>query len=710
MVQPRAPAWATDLGHLDAIDEVAFGIDGKGRIMHANPSGLRAYPVLRDRGGNPAVQDLVISPEDRDGFGELLDQVLAGQTWRGPLRVLDASGRPRAAQLSCAPLCHGEEIVGALCIVDDRSVDLATRGRVDDRLTRLARVAAELGAASDRTTLTETLTRNAADAVGATVASLALLEDDWLVLSGLRGGRPGASDRWSAWSIDEDNPASEAARTGQAVLLTGREAIATRYPDLERAAEGERSMACLPLRLAGRTSGVFTLSFPGRRELDRTELEFLGVLADSAAQVLERIRAQEVAAERLERLRFLTDAAGEMASSLDYQATLVNVAHMVVPRFADWSAIDVMEDDRLHRLAVAHVDPAKMQLARDLEERYPADRDADEGAWGVVRSGQSVLFAEITDEMLVQGARDEEHLALARSLQLGSLMMVPLMVRDRLLGVMTWAMAESGRHYTEGDVEFGEDLAARAAVAMDNAQLHTQVRDAALQLQHAVLPDLPSDVPGWELAAHYQPSGRTEVGGDFYDVCPLEDGRMAVFVGDVMGRGVAAAAAMAQMRSALRAFIAIDPAPEVVLGKLDRYFGAFDLEQLVTVAYYIVDPERDELVLVNAGHLPPVVLGADGTAAALPIEGGPPLGLTDRERAVQRHRFGAGDAVLGYTDGLVERRDEDLDVGLRRLEAWVPGMFRTDPTRAMRLLAEELRDRSRDDDVAMVFVRRLPRK
>jgi serine phosphatase RsbU (regulator of sigma subunit) len=389
---------------------------------------------------------------------------------------------------------------------------------------------------------------------------------------------------------------------------------------------------------------------------------------------------------------------------------MVNVAHMVVPRFADWSAVDVMEDDRLHRLAVAHVDPDKMQLARDLEERYPSDRETAEGAWGVVRSGQSVLFPEITDEMLVEGARDEEHLALARSLQLRSLMMVPLMARDRLLGVMTWAMAESGRHYTEADVEFGEDLASRAAVAMDNAQLHTQLRDAALQLQHAVLPDLPPDVPGWELAAHYQPSGRTEVGGDFYDVCPLEDGRMAVFVGDVMGRGVAAAAAMAQMRSAVRAFIAVDPAPEHVMGKLDRYFRAFDLEQLVTVAYLVLDPASDELELVNAGHLPPVVLRADGTATTLPVVGGPPLGLADDPRVVQRLPFAAGDAVLGYTDGLVERRDEDLDVGLRRLEAWVPGMFRAGPaTTALRLLAEELRDRSRDDDLAMVFVRRQAR-
>ena len=160
-----------------------------------------------------------------------------------------------------------------------------------------------------------------------------------------------------------------------------------------------------------------------------------------------------------------------------------------MPTFADWCAIDVVEDGRLHRLAVAHVDPAKVQLARELAERYPADPDAPNGAWNVMRTGQSELIAEITDEMLVAGAIDEEHLRIARDLHLRSALTVPLVARGRVLGVITWVSAESERLYTADDLALAEDLAKRAAIAIDNAELHSETLAAAVQLQHAVLPE-----------------------------------------------------------------------------------------------------------------------------------------------------------------------------------------------------------------------------
>ena len=121
---------------------------------------------------------------------------------------------------------------------------------------------------------------------------------------------------------------------------------------------------------------------------------------------------------------------------------------------------------------------------------------------------------------------------------------------------------EGGRRFSEDDLAFGEDLAQRAAIAIDNAQLHSQVRTAALELQRAVLPDELPRVEGWSTSVQYHPAGRTDAGGDFYDVVPLEDGRLAMFVGDVMGRGVAAASVMAQMRSAIRTLVAVDPDPD----------------------------------------------------------------------------------------------------------------------------------------------------
>ena len=210
---------------------------------------------------------------------------------------------------------------------------------------------------------------------------------------------------------------------------------------------------------------------------------------------------------------------------------------------------------------------------------------------------------------------------------------MPLVARGRVLGVITWVSAESERLYTADDLALAEDLAKRAAIAIDNAELHSETLAAAVQLQRAVLPEAMPDVAGWEIASYYSPSGRTEVGGDFYDAVPLEaTGALALFVGDVMGRGVAAAAAMAQMRAAVRAYIAVDPTPEAVMTKLDLMFAQYPTEQLVTLVYLLVDPAGDELVVANAGHPPPVLLRADLSAEQLPLADGCPLGAVPQDR------------------------------------------------------------------------------
>jgi serine phosphatase RsbU (regulator of sigma subunit) len=547
-----------------------------------------------------------------------------------------------------------------------------------------------------------------ADAAGATVASMTLREgEDRLRLAGLQGGREGELQQWSSFPLSVGTPASDAVRTGERVILNGEAAIAAAYPDMRDAmARGERSLICLPLNIATRTLGAIGLSFPGLRSWDAAELDFFEILADTCAQALERIAAQEVASRQSAKLVFLADASTELASSLDYQATLTKVAQLAVPSFADWCAIDVVDDGRLHRVAVEHVDPAKVQLARDLAERYPPDPNAPNGAWNVMRTGRSELIHEITDALLVASAVDEEQLRLARDLHLRSALTVPLIARERVLGVITWVSAESERLFTEEDLSLAEDLAKRAAIAIDNAELHSETLAAAIHLQHAVLPDAMPDVSGWEVASHYSPSGRTEVGGDFYDAVPLTDGRMALFVGDVMGRGVAAAAAMAQMRAAVRAFTAVDPTPEVVMANLDAMFAQFPTEQLVTLVYAVVDPTRDVLLVCNAGHPPPVVLRADGSTEQLPGADGAPLAIVPQNRRQVSVPFHVGDTVLAFTDGLIERRDEDIDAGQDRVLGALATLAHPNLSAALDVVVEQLRDPDRDDDVAALAARR----
>ena len=576
---------------------------------------------------------------------------------------------------------------------------------LSDRLTRLARVASELVRAETVEAVADAVVTHGAQAVGASLATMTLLSPDreTVRLVALSGGQQGDQQAWGTFPVTSGTASAEAIRTGRRVLVSGADKIAEHYPELP--SRGIQVVVALPLIIQERTIGAIVLSFNELRELKAAEAEFLEILADICAQGLDRIAAKQEAAEQSAKLAFLAEAANELMS-LDYETTLANVARLAVPRFADWSAIDLVDDGRLRRIAVAHVDPEKVQMAHDLAERYPADPDAAQGAWNVMRTGQSELIAEITDEMLVAGAIDEEHLEIARALHLRSALTVPLVAHDRVLGVLSWVTAESERHYTADDLALAEEVAKRAAVSIDNSELHSQTMVAAVQLQEAVLPQTLHASPGWEIAHHYSPSGRTEVGGDFYDVIELDDGRLAMFVGDVMGRGVNAAAAMAQTRSAVRAYAALDPAPEVVLTRLDQMYARYQSEQLVTLLYLVVDPASDEVVFGNAGHPPPLVLHEDGTVSQLPLAEGAPLGVGLLQHEQRTATFRAGDTVVAFTDGLIERRDEDITEGQARLAAAVPSLAADDFGTTLPKLVDSVRDPSRDDDVAVLVARR----
>lgn len=168
-----------------------------------------------------------------------------------------------------------------------------------------------------------------------------------------------------------------------------------------------------------------------------------------------------------------------LSTSLNYKVRLTKLAELAVPQLADWCSVDVLkEDNTVQRVAVAHVDPSKVKLAQELQRRYPPDWDEPGGAAGVLRTGRPKLYPEFTDEMLVAEAWDEEHLQMLRSLNMRSGMMVPLTAREKTFGVMTFIWAESNRFYDEADLNLVEEIARRAAIAVDNARLYKAERDA----------------------------------------------------------------------------------------------------------------------------------------------------------------------------------------------------------------------------------------
>ena len=457
--------------------------------------------------------------------------------------------------------------------------------------------------------------------------------------------------------------------------------------------------------------GVHSTASPDRWSSDPGESVLLSLSADTCSQALERVHALErvqalaAVAGPAAKLTFLAAASAELAASLDYNVTLAAVAQLAVPTIADWCAVEIVEDGRLRTLAVAHIDPAKVALAKVLQHRYPSDPAAPTGSANVVRTGVSELHPLITDDLLVAATRDEEHLQMARDLRLHSALTVPLRARDRTLGAITLVFAESNRSYRHDDIGFAEDFARRAAVAIDNAQLHTQTRDTARRLQRAVLPEDLTAMHDWEIATYSNPAGRTDVGGDFYDAITLEGGRIVVVIGDVMGNGVAAAAAMARMRSAVHAYIALDPDPAAVMTDLDLMFARFGYSELVSMAYLLLDPAAGELSLVNAGHCPPLLVGSDGTVKILRDTPAPLLGIRPVSRTATRHAMTADSVLLTYTDGLIERRDEDIAGGLARLAGAAEHLIGRPLAVQLATLVRQVGDPRRDDDVTALAIR-----
>lgn len=577
------------------------------------------------------------------------------------------------------------------------------------RLEQFAVVSAELSAASTMDQVVAAAIHHAAPVVGASVTTLMLTDGGELRLVAGWGLRAGAFEQWETFPLADSFPAGEAALSGRPVIVTGVETAEQRYPALQELMAQDRTLVCLPLDGAAPSVGVLGLTFEAGWRPGKPEMALLTVFAEACGQAVRRVVAAAEAAKRNWELAYLAQVSLEMGSDLDYQRTLANVANLSVPTLADWCAVDIDTDCRPHTVAVAHVDPAKVRWARELQDRYPPDYGSPRGVGEVLRTGRSQYYPEVTDEMLAESAQDEEHLRLTRQLNLRSVIMVPIAGREQTLGVMTLIRSDDSPRYGPGDVVLAEEVGRRAGIAIENARLYGQTQDIALQLQRAVLPDAIDDVPYWEVAAHYAPGGRSGVGGDFYDAIPLPDGSLALAIGDVMGHGVRAAAAMAQIRAATRAYLSIDPEPATVVGKLDTMFSRLGISQLVTLFYAVIDLADGTIAFANAGHYPGLVVSPGSEPALLAAPTRLPLGAGGDERITTTAQFGGSDVLVLFTDGLVERRGEVIDEGLGRLTAAAPRLLAGSLAEATRTLVDGLVEPGRhDDDVTVLTVRRRP--
>jgi len=669
--------------------------------------------------GQPLL-DLVIV--DRDEASAEMARLSAGDRFDGMFRMRNRSGRVFEARCRTVAVPDGRggtaAYVGASFeprhrpLTYEEQERLAAAERTADRLVRLQSVSVALLGATEREEVAEVVVTQGVAALGADAGSVSVVRGGDLEILGAVGYDLALLDRFRHFRLDDELPMSYAVRTGESVWLD-RSSAGDRFPTLLDTNAGHQSLAAIPLRTEGGVIGCIGLSFEEARAFPEDERLFVETLASQCAQAMERARLYAEARESQEQLTFLAKASSLLASSLDYVAPLRRVAALAVPVVADLCVVHIVDEAGTPRpLVAAHDKGTKADAVLELFARYPLDHDAAAGAVAVARTGRSVFYANITDEILASVARDERHLAMLRDLGLSSGMTVPLVARGRPVGVLSLVNVE-GRNCDAQDLALAEELATRAAQAIDNALLYRERSEVARTLQASLLPPRLPDIEGVELGARYLAAGGgSEVGGDFYDAFLTGPGRWVLVIGDVQGKGVHAAAITGLARHTIRSFALVNDDPCDVLSHLnDVLLRADDGSdpRFCTVCIVRVEPHSGgaHLTICSGGHPLPVLLRADGSTTRFGCHGSLLGVLADPELSAVTEELGPGDALVCLTDGITERHEDQ-----RFLEDDLPGLLAPHAGETAAALAERIERLARDfvageprDDMAVLVVR-----
>ncbi|MGW0705833.1 SpoIIE family protein phosphatase [Streptomyces sp. NPDC002643] len=439
------------------------------------------------------------------------------------------------------------------------------------------------------------------------------------------------------------------------------------------------------------------------------------------------------------RLALLADASTRIGSTLDVARTAQELADVAVPEFADFVSVDLLPS-----LDGAHDPPpgtgaphgpiplrrvAHRSVHRGTPEAVVAPGQVDnypEGSPPVLtlRSGRALLHhvTDPTDLAFAEwAARDPSRAARVRDFGIHSAITVPLTARGTTLGVVVFVRHRHPEVFREDDLVLAEELAARAAVCIDNARRYTRQRATAVTLQRNLLPQELPEQAAMEIASRYLPAGaQAGVGGDWFDVIPLSGARVALVVGDVVGHGIHASATMGRLRTAVLTLADIDLPPDELLTHLDDLVARLSTDAKdaprpgpgtettgdvgATCLYAVYDPVSRHCTIALAGHPAPVLVTPDGTATLLDLPIGPPLGLGGLPFEATDIELPEGSLLALYTDGLIESREQDVDAGqsLLRQALTRPSAPLDDLCDAV--LAALLPDRP-SDDIALLIAR-----
>ncbi|MGH9265638.1 MAG: GAF domain-containing SpoIIE family protein phosphatase, partial [Acidimicrobiales bacterium] len=591
---------------------------------------------------------------------------------------------------------------------------------VATRLRGLQAVTMSLIRAVDAHSVAEAVLTEGVPAVGGRTGSICLVAEDGATVEIVHevGYRDAVKEHWRTFPLAAPLPASDAIRTGEIVLLNGPADRDARYPIFKGTPMvGDLAVAVVPLiDEDGTAFGAMVVGFAEPRDFMEGELRVLSALAAQCATALRRAalyeeareavaaeREARVAAERArERLAFLAEASSALASSvLDLETTLAQVVELAVPRLAEGCAIHLVDErGASHSVAVTHVDRAKIAWVAELAEETAA---AD---------GGQVLQRDVVD----------------RSGAAGAVAVLPLRSQSRAVGALM-LVVEADRRFDAADLQLAEQLAVRAGTAIENARLFSDRSRVARSLQASLLPPSLPAIPGLELGARYAPAGEgVEVGGDFYDAFAMDGGRWLLVVGDVRGKGVDAAAVTGLARHTIRSIALYESTPSAILAHLNRVLLAAEADRVAalhsfedtawelteprfcTVAVAIVEPRHGGagVVVCSGGHPLPLVARGDGTVQAA----GRPGSLLGASPDIELHdvdvELGPGDALVCFTDGIVERhrgRHFFEESGIAKVLADAAGADAATLAARIELEARNLFTDKPHDDMAVLVAR-----
>jgi PAS domain S-box-containing protein len=679
-------------------------------------------------------------------------QIVRAMDRREPVS-LEASGetlaRPGEARrwlVSFHPVEDGGELAGVLAFAlevtgeDTREEELArlieleraARSRAEAAEARaefLTEATASLDASLDLRTTLRTLSR----IVVPTLADLCLvdmLEDGGEHVRRLAVAHRDPAVESEVWELTRRWPSAPGGVQGiRHVIASGKtqyfrtiseDALAVSFPDPEHrervSALGLRSAVVAPLRARGRTFGSITFVQAGSdRTFSPADVALAEELCRRAALAVDNARLYTDLRRADRAQRFLSEASQLLAASLDYETTLETVAQLATAGVADGCSVDVVDQaGMLRSVALSHVDPEKLQIIAEARRRWPTPVAKSLYIGESHRRTEPVLVREMGEREWAELARDEEHLAVLRKVGVRSIVVVPMIARDRMLGTIALFLTDGARRFGEEDQALAEELGRRAAVAADNARLYSDRSRVARTLQRSLMPaELPS-IPHIDTAVRFRSAGDGgEVGGDFYDVFDSHrDGWIAV-VGDVCGKGAEAATLTSLSRHTLRAAARYETGPVGMLTALNEAILAQSPELLFTTAALMaVENGEDHTVarIALGGHLPPLLVRADGTVEPLSARGSLLGVFPGPELEETRAELHDGDAVVLYTDGVTEAGAPDQPLGEEALAGLLRGVAGKPAAEIARAVEEQvaaIEPGLPRDDMAVLVLRRV---